>query len=182
MPIPYAPLASANFLIANFANGRGIEHMKLQKLVYFSHGWWLTAKDSPYLNERPQIWKHGPVFESLYHVLKNFGGSPITTIQSASPFADPSLIDADDRLIASLLRWVWDKYGHLSSFALSDMTHRSGTAWSRVAEERNFSVPRGLEIPDAYIREEFLKQTAIGVGSSEPEPSEPHNDRGRPAA
>jgi uncharacterized phage-associated protein len=129
--------------------------MKLQKLVYFSHGWWLTGHAVPYLNERPQIWKHGPVFDSLYHVLKTFGSFPITEIQSASPFEKPAVIDQNDTEIRNLLVWVWQKYGHLSSFALSDMTHREGTAWSRVAAERNFSVPRGLELPDEYVREEF---------------------------
>jgi uncharacterized phage-associated protein len=165
MPIPYPPLATANFFISEYARGRGIEHMKLQKLVYFSHGWWLTGHPGPYLNERPQIWKHGPVFDSLYHVLKTFGSLPIAEIQSSSPFEKPALIDGRDSEVRGLLVWVWQKYGHLSSFALSDMTHREGTAWSRVAAERNFSVPRGLELPDEYVRKEFQK-LAIGLDVS----------------
>jgi uncharacterized phage-associated protein len=167
MPIPYSPLAAANFFLAEFAGSRGIEHMKLQKLVYCAHGWWLTAYDYSFLNERPQIWKHGPVFNSLYHVLKPFGGMPIYHPQSVSPFEAPPTIDRDDHNVRNLLAWVWQRYGHLSSFALSDMTHRPGTAWSRVAEERKFSVPKGLEIPDAYIREEFLNQHGLEIGSSE---------------
>jgi uncharacterized phage-associated protein len=161
MPIPYSPLAVANSFIAQFGAAHGIEHMKLQKLVYFAHGWWLTAHENPFLNERPQVWKHGPVFNSLYHILKPFGGAPISTPQSDGPFSRPAFIDGDDETVTGLIRWVWARYGHLSSFALSDMTHRPGTAWSRVAAERNYSVPNGLEIPDQYVREEFVSQRAM---------------------
>jgi uncharacterized phage-associated protein len=183
MPIPYQPLAAANYFISNFGGGAlGIEHMKLQKLVYFSHGWWLTAHPDPFLNERPQIWKHGPVFSSLYHVLKTFGGVPITIVQSASPFTDPPTIDDNSTEVRSLLNWIWQKYGHLSSFALSDMTHREGTAWSRVAAERNFSVPRGLEIPDDYIREEFRSLLVRDFESPEVVSDARNDRRGRTAA
>jgi uncharacterized phage-associated protein len=161
MPIPYSPLAAANSFIAQFGAERGIEHMKLQKLVYCAHGWWLTANRTSFLNERPQVWKHGPVFNSLYHVLKPFGGMPISTPQSSGPFSEPEFIDRDDAAVTGLIRWVWSRYGHLTSFALSDMTHRPGTAWSRVAAERNYSVPNGLEIPDEYVRDEFITQHAL---------------------
>lgn len=156
----FSPLAAANFFITDVSGSRGVEHMKLQKLVYFAHGWWLTAYPQSFLNERPQIWKHGPLFISLYHVLKTFGGSPIAVAQSSNPFTRPDEIPAAENDIRALLGWIWQRYGHLSSFALSDMTHRPGTAWSRVAKERNFSVPRGLEISDEYIREEFLSKSA----------------------
>jgi uncharacterized phage-associated protein len=181
MPIPYAPLAAANFFITEFGSARGIEHMKLQKLVYCAHGWWLTANEAAFLNEKPQIWQYGPVFNSLYHVLKTFGSMPISAPQSDSPFAPPLTIDAADENVRNLLRWVWQRYGHLSSFALSDMTHRPGTAWSRVAAERNFSVPHGLEIPDAYIREEFIKMHALNSDSSELG-GDKENGRGNSAA
>lgn len=180
MPIPYPPLAAANYFIS-LAGPVGVEHMKLQKLVYFAHGWWLTAHEQPFLDERPQIWKHGPVFNSMYHALKPFGRASIISPQSASPFVPPPRIDENDNNVIPLLFWVWHRYGHLSSFALSDMTHRPGTAWSRVAAERNYTVPRGLEIPDSYIREEFVNMTAVDNAECN-ELSGGNNDRGNSAA
>jgi uncharacterized phage-associated protein len=121
MPRPYAPLAAANFLIIEFGKVRGIEHMKLQKLVYCAHGWWLTAFDSSFLNERPQIWRYGPVFESLYHVLKTFGRTPITSPQSLSPFERPLLIDQSDEDVRTLLHRVdqrGDEYWNADPFDL----------------------------------------------------------------
>lgn len=155
MPNPYTPLAVANTFLELFGRS-GIEHMKLQKLVYCAHGWWLANyTDDQLLDERPQVWKHGPVFGSLYNVLKPFGRSAIKEPQSDNPFVDPPLVDANDNNSRQLVKWVWGRYGHLSSFALSDLTHKLGTPWSRLASEYNYRVPMNLEIPDEYIREEF---------------------------
>lgn len=172
MAKPYAPLAAANYIIVAFAQQRGVEHMKLQKLVYNAYGWWLAFHDNNnLLNERPQVWKFGPVFNSLYHVLKPFGRSQITRPQSPGPFDKPPTIDDADKDAKTLLEWIWNCYGHLSSFALSDMTHKMGTSWQRIAQERQFSVPFGLEIPDEYIREEFRQvyehEFSAGAGAGQ---------------
>lgn len=161
MPAPYTPLAIANSFIQNFsARTGGIEHMKLQKLVYCAYGWWLAGHgmDGVRLtNEGPQIWKHGPVFDSLYHTLKVFGREPIRIPQSANPFGAPDAVDASDTATATLITWVWGRYGHLSSFALSDMTHRPGSPWHRVATENDFRIAYNTNIPDQYIYEEYQR-------------------------
>lgn len=160
MPVPYTPLAVANNFLEQFGQTDGIEHMKLQKLVYCSYGWWLAVNglDGTRLTtEGPEIWKHGPVFDSLYHALKVFGRKPITAPQSTNPFATPENVAPDDDHVRAFVRWVWSRYGHLSGFALSDMTHKPGTPWHRVASENNFSVAFNTEIPDEYICDEFTK-------------------------
>ena len=157
----YSPLAAANWFLANHAGDNGIEHMKLQKLVYCAHGWWLAFKPEPFLNERPQIWKYGPVFSSLYHVLKPFGHLPIDAPQSTSPFDETPRVTADST--SRLLSFIWKRYGHLSNFALSEMTHEKLTAWYKQAEKYEFEVPHGLEIPDEFVRVEFMPMRLIQV-------------------
>jgi uncharacterized phage-associated protein len=156
MAVPYTPLAIANEFIARCPHSDGIEHMKLQKLVYCANGWSLAFHiDAPLVDEPPEVWKFGPVFPTLYRALKVFGRSPIKYAQSRSPFERPDRVDEADEETLTLIRWTWDRYGHLSSFALSDMTHRPGTAWHRLASEHSFLVPNGLDIPNNYIAEEF---------------------------
>lgn len=170
MPVPYSPLAIANNFIDQFGKEAGIEHMKLQKLVYNSYGWWLSINglDEPRLtNEGPEIWKHGPVFNSLYQVLKVFGRAPITSAQSSDPFVEPENVDADDEHVKTFVQWIWSRYGHLSSFALSEMTHKPGTPWHRVAKENNFRIAFNTQIPDQYIIEEFNGLRNIPVAGSE---------------
>lgn len=158
MPVPYSSVAIANSFLKAYGEGAGIEHMKLQKLVYCAYGWWLAhakLEGQRLTSDGPEIWKHGPVFPDLYHAFKVFGRKPITQMQSTNPFAEPENVDQDDHEIKSLITWIWGRYGHLSSFDLSDMTHKQGTPWFRVAQERGFSVPMSTRIPDAYILEEF---------------------------
>jgi uncharacterized phage-associated protein len=47
--------------------------MKLQKLVYYAYGWWLLYHSEPIMTEPPEVWRHGPVFSSMYHALKHHG-------------------------------------------------------------------------------------------------------------
>lgn len=175
MPVPYTPLAIANYFIVNYGKKDGIEHMKLQKLVYCSYGWWLSNRglDNERLTkEGPEIWKHGPVFSSLYYVLRVYGREPINEINSSAPFLNPDEISEDDSDVANLLKWIWNRYGHLSSFALSEMTHKPGTPWHRVAVENKFRVPSHTKIPDKYIFEEFssLKDQFTGLSITRRDP------------
>ena len=170
---PYAPLTVANTFIQRFAQeSQGIEHMKLQKLVYCSYGWWLAHYNLNGIRlttEGPQIWRHGPVFETLYKALKVFGREQIVKPQSANPFSNPLTVD-DDEDVGNLIAWIWGRYGHLSSYALSDMTHKPGTPWHRVATENNFRIAYNTEIPDEYIYEEFTGLMNLNQVSSRNQP------------
>lgn len=160
MVVSYTPLVVANEFIARHGEPYGIEHMKLQKLVCCAYGWWLGhyGMDHARLTtEGPQIWKFGPVFPSLYHTLKLFGRREIDVPQTAMPFRQPDRVDSSDDGVISFLDWIWGHYGHLTSFALSDLTHKPGTSWHRVATENNFRVAQSTPIPDAYIHEEFSR-------------------------
>ncbi|MFT5785192.1 MAG: putative phage-associated protein [Ascidiaceihabitans sp.] len=158
MPIPYNSVSIANNFLESYGADAGIEHMKLQKLVYCAYGWWLAhakLEGQRLTSDGPEIWKHGPVFPDLYHAFKVFGRKPIKQMQSTNPFSDPENVDANDLQVRPLVAWIWGRYGHLSSFDLSEMTHKQGTPWYRVAQERGFSVPMSTRIPDQYILEEF---------------------------
>jgi len=154
MPVPYTPLALANEFIV-YSSPSGVEHMKLQKLVYISYGWWLSVFDHPVLSEAPEVWKHGPVFPSLYHVLKEHGNMPIRNVQQAIFNRPPDRVDDNDDEVLSLVRWVWGKYRHMSSFQLSDLTHETGSPWQITAESHGYSVPRHTPIPDYTIKAHY---------------------------
>jgi len=84
---------------------------------------------------------------------------------SSTPFQQAENVDAEDQYVRDLVSWVWGRYGHLSSFALSNMTHKHGTPWHRVATENDFRINYNTEIPDQYIFEEFTRLINIAVVS-----------------
>ncbi len=154
-PPQYSPIAVANTFIELYGKDcPDLSHMKLQKLVYMVHGWWLSYfPNSPVINEKPQVWKFGPVFNSMYHILKTQGMRALREPQRTSPFGD--LVTIKDNKTVELIDWVWNRYGSLSAEELSDMTHKDGTAWNTIAKEKNFRVPYDTYISDDKITQEF---------------------------
>jgi uncharacterized phage-associated protein len=129
-----------------------ITHMKLQKLLYYAHGWYLSFHDSPLFTERIQAWKHGPVVPSVYRAFQNCGSSPITSHVPGVPVISPT-----DSNTKAFLSSVWQAYKRFSGVSLSSFTHQPGTPWSEtVAPYKDFSeLPHGLEISDVQIKEFF---------------------------
>ncbi|UDL90759.1 DUF4065 domain-containing protein [Mesorhizobium sp. PAMC28654] len=154
MPAPYSPLAFANEFIL-LAEPYGVEHMKLQKLVYISYGWWLSVHDEPVLNEQPEVWRHGPVFPSLYRLLREHGSAAVCHPQRSIFNRQPDRIDNTDEDVLSLVRWVWGKYRHMSGFQLSDLTHKEGSPWQITVAKYQYSVPFHTEIPVDVIRDHY---------------------------
>lgn len=156
----YAPIKVANEFIARFGEVAPIDHMKLQKLLYFTNGWYLALAGRPLLTENPQVWRYGPVFRWLYNVFSRFGRSFIREPISGNPFrgGEPDRLDQaglDD--IGDLIDWVWGEYGGKSGIQLSDETHAPGTPWRRIAETSGFRVPLDTEIPPVEDYEYFAQ-------------------------
>lgn len=149
--MPLRPIAVANEFVRQFGATNDIDHLKLQKLTYFAQGWWLAGKGEELLFERPQVWRYGPVFKSIYNTLSGRGRDPIKDVVGANPFAEtgaPTLEGADLRSERDLVTWIWQEYGNLTGPQLSDMTHALGTPWRKIAEEHQYRVALDTEIPE----------------------------------
>lgn len=123
--------------------------MKLQKLLYFTNGWYLGLAGRPLLTENPQVWRYGPVFRLVYNWFSRFGRQAIRAPIAGNPFSggEPERLDAaglED--IGRLIDWIWGEYGGKTGIQLSDETHAPGTPWRIIAEANHFSVPLDTEI------------------------------------
>lgn len=158
----YSPLAVSNSFVRKAGEG-GISHLKLQKLVYCLHGWWLAYNEegcAPLVGENPQAWRYGPIFGSLYRQLKGHGIRPINRPAILSPRLDgegpDDFIREDDERANKLLDWVWGRYEGVGAITLCMLTHRPGTPWHDIAQMCEGRIPHGTEIRPGRIREEFL--------------------------
>ena len=143
-------LAVANKFI-ELSGGRGVTHMKLQKLIYLAHEEYLKRTSQPLVRENPEVWQYGPVFPWLYHFLKSHQKAAITAPIPIFPDTPPSTVT--DPNVTQIIQDVWNRYGSLTAVQLSDLTHRVGTAWRTLAEKHSYNVPRGLEItPQDILR------------------------------
>lgn len=163
---PYDAKAVANYFLnlAKLKNEK-LDLMKLQKLIYFAHGWHLAIKNNPLLDELIQAWQYGPVVSSIYHEFKEFGNNPITrsatnliVIESVIPpqfCLDTPQIDIDDDFSKKLLDKIWEQYGKLTAIQLSNMTHQPGTPWEETWKP---GIPKGTAIDDKLIKEYFVSK------------------------
>jgi uncharacterized phage-associated protein len=149
----YPAITIANELIARHGADGTIDPMKLQKLLYFANGWWLALTGKPLIAERPQVWRYGPVFRTIYQRFSRYGRNPITKPDAIFPLGGQiERIPDSDREVPHLLDWIWDEYGWKSGPSLSEETHRMGTPWRNIAEREQFQVPENKTIP---LREDW---------------------------
>jgi uncharacterized phage-associated protein len=158
----YSPKAIANFFIekANGPETVSLEPMKLQKLVFFAHGWRLATSHERLISEPIQAWDYGPVVPSLYRDLKKYGSSHIptpildvdTSVDSGFGYVLPAVENQETR---RFLDRIWDVYGRFSGPQLSELTHRPDTPW--YATRQATANCRGAVISDSLMRDYFTR-------------------------
>ncbi len=158
--------AVANYFLQK--HPKEISHLKLQKLVYISHGWHLCIFDKPLVeDEFAEAWKYGPVFNSLYDEFKIFGSKPIDKL--ATEFSDDMqifkpFINPNHNETIQLLDEVWDNYGKFTAVELSEMTHQDNTPWHKIWSA-NPGI-RNLNMSNDVIKEHYkeLKESLENNG------------------
>jgi len=166
--MPYDSKAIANyFLDLAERDGKKLDPMQIQKLVYFAHGWNLALNGVPLIEDTVEAWRYGPVIPTLYHSFKQFGSGPITSKAKTLMlegndlyFATPSIEECSDTKAngstKALLDRIWEVYGGFSGIQLSNMTHGEGTPWEQTWSK--FTGRKGKDIDDDVIRQYFVTQ------------------------
>lgn len=145
MPYPAGAIANEFIKVAR-ENGKSLSPLKLQKLVYFAHGWYLGFTGKPLINEPVEAWKFGPVIPSLYHCFKKFGYQAINECMTEGDFwgmsrgghelcIDDNPDQNENELAKRIVKRIWEVYGAFSATQLSNLTHSDGTPWSQTADK-----------------------------------------------
>jgi len=160
MGLPYrAKTIALFFLELGDKEGIDISPMKMQKLIYFAHGWCLAINGSPLIEESIEAWRYGPVISNIYYWLRQFGSQPIQLVDldvEPQDFARLKLLRQDGETV-QLLHKVWDVYKGYDAIELSTMTHLPESPW----EEARDKVPPekfNVTIDDKQIRQYFIEQ------------------------
>lgn len=174
--VPYSSKAVANFFLS-LANSKGedLDQLKLQKLIYFAHGWHLAFRDQPLIPDRIEAWQYGPVVPSLYYELLDWGSAPIkgAIVEMLSKLNDstnqvdffqyvPNLQaygaenDAGLKFTEQLLRQIYRYYGHLTGPQLSYLTHEKNGPWEWARKSK--SAKDKPVIPDPEFRKHFRQK------------------------
>lgn len=152
-----SPLAIANYFIKkSLDSGQLLTPMKLVKLVYIAHGWYLGLTNEPLISEGAEAWKYGPVIPTVYESFKAYGRAPVTQLaHTLTPSGTISYYPLSNPDLSQFLDRVWDVYNRYSAVELSALTHQENTPWHEVWHKKGGSEKIGAVIPNASIEEHY---------------------------
>ncbi len=137
-----ASLIAASFVQKAIDEGNPVTQMKLQKMVYFAHGYNLAKLDEPLIKENVQAWKFGPVIPVIYNDYKLYGNLPIINFDKSTSIY--SWIDVSNSNLGTdakeAIDYTWRATAHLSAADLSSWTHKDGSPWQQVYSEQDMSI------------------------------------------
>ncbi|MCY4030887.1 MAG: DUF4065 domain-containing protein [Hyphomicrobiales bacterium] len=125
-------------------SGWKITNLRLQKLLYIAHMYYLGRTDKDLIRENFEAWQHGPVEPELYHYCKVYGASSIGHI-----FPKNGGVTKGDEF--EILKETIDAAEGITDAALVSFTHWEKGAWHEVYEKRK----RGIAIPRDLIKKEY---------------------------
>ncbi len=163
MCYPAEAIANKFIELAEKDNILDLTPMKIQKLVFFTHGWYLGVYGEPLISDEVQAWRSGPVINSIYQEFKNYGNRNITKKAKKLYYKDGKMwleepkIDEDDVNAFAIIKEIWNAYQNLTPAQLSNITHRNGTPWHQITEEHDL-IPKALNIPNELIEDYYKKK------------------------
>ncbi|WP_205479368.1 type II toxin-antitoxin system antitoxin SocA domain-containing protein [Sphingomonas arenae] len=133
-------------------DGRTLDQLQLQKLVYIAHGWCLAATGQPLTGDRPEAWDHGPIYRRLADALAGRGLDPVFGTTSCQADAETSSgLDAVE--VAMIVR-TYKEYGSFPASQLSNLTRRANAPWEQVYQR---GAGRFKDISHLLVREQFVE-------------------------
>jgi uncharacterized phage-associated protein len=105
------------FFVQQSSQHNPVTQLKLQKLVYYAQGFYISEFGQPLFVENILPWDYGPLVRELRDVHKNKGASVISPEEA--PFGEV----LEDASIRKFLDGIWVRFGCYTAGELVDMTH-----------------------------------------------------------
>lgn len=106
----------ANYIIWRCQrHGDSITNLKLQKLLYYSQGWFLGLYGRPLFSEPLRAWVRGPVEYGVWKTYSEFRWRPITKKVTKPALSEIGRAHVDE---------IIEVYGNFSALGLERMTHQ----------------------------------------------------------
>jgi len=142
---PTSAMAVANWFIERSRREPSMppcDQLKLYKLVFYAHAWFLGNGCGPLFDEDVEAWPHGPVVRDLYIQFKDAGRGPINklgtryAVQNGKFQLETPVYSGD---LEPFFESVWNSYKAHSGIQLSNATHAQGEPWTLVAEKMDLA-------------------------------------------
>lgn len=137
-----ASLIAYAFVKKGIAEGKPVTQMKLQKMVYFAHGYHLAKYGVPLIEEGFEAWRFGPVVPSIYHTYKLYGSGEIrdADLIATAEFHENNLSSLSPTAWEAI-NYTWEATKDISAVRLSTWTHKAGSPWAEAFKPNVNSIP-----------------------------------------
>lgn len=152
-----------NFIIARYGTqSSNLSNARLNKLLYFIHGWSLTSRPHGLVRNHFVAWQLGPVVRPVYDAFKQFGERRVTDLAKYLDYASgetriigyEDIADAD----AETIMRVVESYARYTTGQLIQLSHERGGPWHAVYSAWLKDQRLSPRIPNELIRAHFLKE------------------------
>lgn len=168
MPTPTSAAAVANWFLDRQSREvtavPPIDQMKIQKLVFYAHAWWLALRGDALFDDDVYAWPWGPVVQSIYGEFRDFGREPIGDKRAMvlEPAANAWTFNfkrpvAPPQDVQEFLEQIWNLHKGLTGIQLSNATHAVGEPWT-IIKDRVGNLESKPLIPNDLIRETFKRK------------------------
>lgn len=103
-----------------FEQMQEVTPLALQKILYFIQGIYMVMFDKPLYKEDCMAWVHGPVYEEVYDLFKDFKFNPIEDNRFAILKERFAELDNQEKMVIDL---VINTFGKYSGKVLENITH-----------------------------------------------------------
>lgn len=135
-----------------FEQMKEITPLALQKILYFIQGIYMVLFDRPLYKEDCMAWVHGPVYEEVYNLFKDFKYNPIEDDRFAI-FKDRfEELSEQEKMVIDL---VINTFGKYSGKVLENITHGEAP-WENAREDYETSEKSRKIICKDEIKEYFM--------------------------
>ena len=155
--MPYsASLIAAVFVAKSIKEEKYLTQMKLQKMVYFAHGYHLAKYAQPLIEEPIQAWKFGPVIPQIYYDYKLYGSDLIMNTNYLSiPYElEEKEFESLSASAKDAIEYTWAVTKNISAAKLSSWTHEPASPWAQVYNEND---------RETVIKDDIIKQYFAGI-------------------
>ena len=126
-------------------NEMALDHLKLQKLLYFAQALSLVRNNKPIFNDSIYAWDHGPVIESVYTAYKDSGRKKIVCDEKDTNTIKLSIEDIQ------VLDDVLETFKEYTGVQLRNMTHKH-LPWKNIFEKDKNHVIKNKKIKEYYTQ------------------------------
>lgn len=137
-----------------------ITPLALQKLLYYSQGFFVAFTGEYLFQNNCEAWVHGPVYPNVYHKYKNHGFNPIE--EDRKRFTDFELTRVEMEVLDNIIR----NFGCYSGKILEKMTHVE-TPWRQtrmgLADDANSNRVIEKELIEEYFRNITKKYNMLNI-------------------